>query len=109
MGWSDIGCYGSEIETPNLDRLGQERIEVHPVLQHGALLSNPCQLTDGNLSPPSGYRTYDERYRTARDTKEIWAVMYRTIAEVLSPAKYSTYLSGKWHVTPKDSAGFITA
>ena len=33
----------------------------------------------------------------------------QTIAEVLSPAKYSTYLSGKWHVTPKDSSGFITA
>ena len=23
MGWSDIGCYGSEIETPNLDRLAK--------------------------------------------------------------------------------------
>ena len=38
MGFSDIGCYGGEIETPNLDRLARERRPVHAVLQHGALL-----------------------------------------------------------------------
>ena len=38
MGFSDLGCYGGEIQTPNLDRLAAERPAVHPVLQHGPLL-----------------------------------------------------------------------
>ena len=39
MGYSDAGCYGGEIETPNLDRLAEGRPAVHAVLQHGPLLA----------------------------------------------------------------------
>ena len=34
LGFSDLGCYGSEIETPNLDALGREGLAVHAFLQH---------------------------------------------------------------------------
>ena len=37
MGYSDLGCYGGEIETPNLDRLAAQRPALHAVLQHRAL------------------------------------------------------------------------
>ena len=39
MGFSDAGCYGGEIRTPNLDRLAARRAAVHAVLQHGPLLA----------------------------------------------------------------------
>ena len=37
MGFSDIGCYGGEIPTPNLDRLAARGRALHAVLQHGAV------------------------------------------------------------------------
>ena len=59
MGWSDIGCYGSEIETPNLDRLAK-RTQVHTVLQHRTMLPYPGKPTYRDLSSSGGHRTYDE-------------------------------------------------
>ena len=40
LGFSDAGCYGGEIATPNLDAPGEERPAVHAVLQHGPLLAD---------------------------------------------------------------------
>ena len=38
MGFSDIGCYGGEIQTPNARSAGRRRRALDAVLQHGALL-----------------------------------------------------------------------
>lgn len=37
IGYSDIGCYGGEISTPNIDRLANTGREVHYFLQHGQM------------------------------------------------------------------------
>ena len=52
MGFSDIGCYGSEIPTPNLDRLAARGVAVHAVLQHGAVQPHARVAADGALSAP---------------------------------------------------------
>ena len=60
MGWSDIGCYGSEIETPNLDRLAKNGLRFTQFYNTGRCCPTRASLLNGNLPPPSGYRTYDE-------------------------------------------------
>ena len=59
MGFSDIGCYGSEIPTPNLDKLGAGGIAVHAVLQHGPLLPHAGLVAYGSLLAPGGRWSHD--------------------------------------------------
>ena len=40
MGYSDLGCYGSEIETPNLDNLAANGSALYPILQHRQVLAH---------------------------------------------------------------------
>ena len=59
MGFSDIGCYGGEIETPNIDALAERRTALPPVLQHRPLLPNPRGAADRPLSTPGRSRAHD--------------------------------------------------
>lgn len=106
MGWSDLGCYGSEIETPNLDRLAKGGLRFTQFYNTGrccptraSLLTGvyPHQAGIGHMMKNNGLPGY--RGDLGKDV--------RTIAEVLKPAKYSTYLSGKWHLTPNTLPGSI--
>ena len=61
MGFSDIGCYGSEIPTPHLDAAGGGRRAVHAVLQHRPLLPDASRLLTGLYSHQSRHRLDDRR------------------------------------------------
>lgn len=100
MGYSDIGCYGSEIKTPNLDTLAADGLRFTQFYNTGrccptraSLLSGlyPHQAGIGHMMSDRGY----DGYRGDLNNR------CRTIAEVLRPAGYRSYLSGKWHVTKK--------
>ena len=104
MGWSDIGCYGSEIETPNLDRLAKNGLRFTQFYNTGRCCPTRASLLTGTYPHQAGIG------HMMNDTglpgyKGDLGTDVRTIAEVLKPAKYSTYLSGKWHVTPKIHPG----
>ena len=104
MGWSDIGCYGSEIETPNLDRLARNGLRFTQFYNTGRCCPTRASLLTG---------TYPHQAGIGHMMNDTGLPGYKgdlgsnvcTIAEVLKPAKYSTYLSGKWHVTPKIHPG----
>jgi arylsulfatase len=100
MGFSDLGCYGSEIETPNLDALAKGGVRFSQFYNtarccptRASLLTGlyPHQAGVGHMTGHSikGHPGYQGELskRTA------------TIAEVLRPAGYATYMTGKWHVT----------
>ena len=97
MGFSDLGCYGSEIETPNLDRLAADGVRFSQFYNSGRCCPTRASLLTG-LHPHQagiGYMQGDiglPGYRGSinKDTP--------TIAEVLRPAGYKSYMSGKWHV-----------
>lgn len=99
MGYSDIGCYGSEIRTPNIDRLGNTGLRftqyyntARSSSSRAALLTGlyPHQAGMGHLAnynfPQAGY--VDDLSKNAV-----------TLAEVMKGAGYATYMAGKWHVS----------
>ena len=97
LGFSDIGCYGSEIATPNLDRLAADGARFSSMYSfarccpsRAALLTGlyPHQAGVGHMVNDHGTRAYQGYLRDD-------AV---TIAEVLKGAGYRTMMSGKWHV-----------
>jgi arylsulfatase A-like enzyme len=100
MGWSDIGCYGGEVETPNIDRLADNGLRFTQFYNTGRCCPTRASLLTG---------TYAHQTGIGHMMNDKGLLGYRgdlgknvlTIAEVLRPAKYSTYLSGKWHVTPE--------
>ena len=97
MGFSDIGCYGGEIETPNLDRLASGGLRYSQFYNTARCSPSRASLLTG-LHPHQtgiGILTYDtgpEGYPGDLSKNCI------TIAEVLKRKNYRCYLSGKWHI-----------
>jgi arylsulfatase A-like enzyme/GH43 family beta-xylosidase len=101
MGFSDIGCYGSEIPTPHLDALANGGLRFTQFYNtarcsptRAALLTglHPHQAGMGRLAKiankteqPAGYLGYLNDHCV-------------TVAEVLRSAGYRTYMAGKWHL-----------
>jgi arylsulfatase A-like enzyme len=98
MGYSDIGCYGGEIETPHLDQLAAGGLRFTQFYNtarccptRASLLSGlyPHQAGIGHMMEDKGLDGY--RGNLNRNCL--------TLAEALRPAGYGTYAVGKWHVT----------
>ncbi len=104
MGWSDIGCYGSEIETPNLDRLAKNGLRFTQFYNTGRCCPTRATLLTGTYPHQAGIG-HMMNDRGLPGYKGDLGNDVRTIAEVMKTADYSTYLSGKWHVTPKIRPG----
>jgi len=100
MGYSDIGCYGSEINTPTLNTLAADGLRfTHFYNTARCCPTRACLLT--GLYPHQagvGHMMADRGQDGYRGDLNRNCV---TIAEVLKTAGYSTYASGKWHVTKK--------
>jgi len=104
MGFSDIGCYGSEIPTPNLDALAKGGLRFTQFYNtarcsptRAALLTglNPHQAGMGTLAEDPGKQAPAE---AAPGYREVLSRDSVTLAEVLRPAGYHTYMAGKWHL-----------
>lgn len=98
MGYSDLGCYGGEIHTPNLDSLAARGLRYTQFYNtarccpsRASLLTGlyPHQADVGHMMNDDGIDGYlgDLNPNTV------------TIAEALKLGGYATYMSGKWHVT----------
>ncbi|MDP3760680.1 MAG: arylsulfatase [Ramlibacter sp.] len=97
MGFSDIGCYGGEVETPHLDRLAAGGVRFSQFYNTARCSPSRASLLTG-LHPHQtgiGVLTYNmgpEGYAGNLNDRCV------TIAEVLKGKGYRSYLSGKWHV-----------
>jgi arylsulfatase len=103
MGFSDLGCYGGEIATPNLDRLAENGLRFTQFYNTARCCPTRASLLTGLYPHQAGVgHMMDDKGRPgyAGDlNKEC-----RTIAEVLRPAGYRSYAVGKWHVTRHTAA-----
>jgi len=104
MGWSDLGCYGGEIATPNLDALAAGGVRFTQFYNTGRCCPTRASLLTGLYPHQAGIGHMMEdlgrdAYRGDLNRRSI------TIAEALRPASYRTYLAGKWHVTKQVRPG----
>ena len=99
MGWSDIGCYGGEINTPNLDKLASNGIRFSQFYNTGRCCPTRATLLTGTYAHQAGIG-HMMGNRNLPGYKGDLNKNVRTIAEVLKSSGYATYMSGKWHVTP---------
>ncbi|HVI99489.1 MAG TPA: arylsulfatase [Sphingomonas sp.] len=102
MGYSDIGCYGSEIETPNLDRLAEGGMRFAQFYNSPRCCPSRASLLTGLYSHQAGMgmMTADHgRYPYPAYAGDLSKECV-TIAEVLKGGGYQTFMSGKWHLTP---------
>ena len=97
MGYSDLGCYGGEIETPNLDALaagGLRYTQFYATPRccptRASLLTGlyPHQAGVGHMNADLGHASY----------RGVLDPLAPTLAEVLREGGYRTFLAGKWHV-----------
>lgn len=98
MGWSDLGCYGGEIETPNLDALAENGLRFTQFYNTARCCPTRAALLTGLYPHQAGIgHMMDDRgldgYRGELNRNCV------TIAEALKPAGYCSYMVGKWHVT----------
>lgn len=98
MGFSDLGCYGGEIRTPNLDQLAENGLRFTQFYNtarccptRASLLTGlyPHQAGIGHMMEDKG----KEGYRGDLNRRCV------TLAEALRPAGYRNFAVGKWHVT----------
>ena len=101
MGYSDLGCYGGEIRTPNLDRLATGGLRFTQFYNTARCCPTRASLLTG-LYPHQagiGHMVNDRGLPGYRGRLNDTCV---TIAEMLGRAGYRTMMCGKWHVTPFD-------
>ena len=94
LGFSDIGCYGGEIATPNLDRLAAGGLRF-------TQMYNTARCWPTRALPLTGYYAQQVN-RDPAGQRPAWAAL---LPQLLKPAGYRSYHSGKWHVDGKVLAG----
>ena len=98
MGYSDIGCYGGEIQTPNLDGLAERGLRFSQFYNTGRCCPTRACVLSG-LYPHQAGVGWMMTDRGTDGYRGDLNKQCRLIPEVLRPAGYSTYGVGKWHVT----------
>lgn len=83
LGFADFGCYGSEIETPNVDRLAADGLRMSQFYNTAKCHSSRICLLTGKYPFQAGNQKMDKAL---------------TIAEVMQHHGYTTSMTGKWHL-----------
>jgi arylsulfatase len=97
MGYADLGSYGSEIHTPNLDKLASQGLRLKEFYNNAICAPTRASILTGQDQHKAGIGYFDQNlglpaYQGYLNKESL------TLAEVLKQNGYSTLMSGKWHV-----------
>lgn len=98
LGYSDLGCYGGEIDTPHLDRLGRSGIRM-------SAFYNTARCSPSRASLLTGRHPHETGIGILTDDQRPWGYPgsldpgVPTVAELFRDAGYATCLAGKWHLS----------
>jgi arylsulfatase A-like enzyme len=105
MGYSDIGCFGSEIKTPNIDRLAANGVRFTQFYNTARSSPTRASLLTGLYPHQAGMgHLSTENYKEPGYVDDLSSNAV-TMAEVFKKAGYSTYMTGKWHLAKDMVAG----
>ena len=101
LGYSDLGCFGGEIDTPNLNALATDGLRFSQFYSTARCCPSRASILTGQ---------YSHRVGIGHMVTDLGQPGYKgrlsenaaTIAEVLKPSGYRTFMSGKWHVGTND-------
>src|ERR1700732_3683854 len=95
MGFSDAGCYGGEIATPNLDALAKNGLRFTQFYNTARCWPSRAAILTGYYAQQVRRDTVPGIKSGAQGVRPAWA---KLLPEMLKPLGYRTYHSGKWHV-----------
>jgi arylsulfatase A-like enzyme len=97
MGYSDIGCYGGEIQTPNIDYLASRGLRFSQFYNAARCCPTRASLLTGLYSHQAGIgnMSFDQQLPAYRGYMKENTI---TLAELLKTGGYKTGMVGKWHV-----------
>jgi arylsulfatase len=101
FGYSDLGYYGSEIATPNIDRLASAGLRFTQFYNAARCCPTRASLLTGLYPHQAGMGWMTGTQTEFPGYSGELAHDAATIGEVLRPAGYATYMTGKWHLTSK--------
>ncbi|WP_421918905.1 arylsulfatase [Marinifilum sp.] len=101
MGYSDLGCTGSEIETPNLDAMAKNGVLFTNCYNTSRCCPSRASLLTGQYQWDAGIGHMDYTRSNEPEYQGYLNKECATIAELLKLEGYQTFMSGKWHVGHK--------
>ncbi len=98
MGYSDLGCTGSEIATPNLDKMASEGVLFTNFYNTSRCCPSRASLLTGQYQWDAGVGHMDTDKSDLPEYQGYLNEKSVTIASLLGANGYDTFLSGKWHL-----------